>query len=109
MLEEIERLDRDLVALKIELAGDDLKDQRWQPRTLSVSERVGIVADSLWYSTSAPTKTQLDGYRYAGEAFAPALERLRSLVEDRLEPLESRLEAAGAPWTPGRIPRWAPE
>jgi hypothetical protein len=109
MLEEVERIARDLATLKVELAGDELRDKRWEPRPLSIAERVGNVADSLWYSTSAPTRTQLDGYRYASEAFAPALERLRGLVEQRLEPLESALEAAGAPWTPGRIPRWTPE
>jgi hypothetical protein len=109
MLAELERLDQELSELEVVLEGDDLRDTRWEPRPPSVADRVGQVADSLWYSTSAPTQTQLDGYRYAGEAFAPALERLRQLVEQRLEPLESALEAAGAPWTPGRIPRWTPE
>ena len=27
----------------------------------------------------------------------------------RLEEIEAALEAAGAPWTPGRVPRWEME
>jgi len=35
------------------------------------------------------------------------LDALRKLVEGDLVALEEKLEAAGAPWTPGRaIPRW---
>jgi len=31
---------------------------------------------------------------------------LRQLIEVDLTRLEKQLEAAGAPWTPGRIPEW---
>ena len=41
--------------------------------------------------------------------FAPVLAGLRDLVEQTLEPLEAEMEAAGAPWTPGRMPTWQPE
>jgi len=35
------------------------------------------------------------------------LDDLRTLVESDLVALEEKLEAVGAPWTPGRaIPRW---
>jgi len=34
---------------------------------------------------------------------------LRTLMEKDLKELEARLEAAGAPWTPGRIPDWEME
>ncbi len=35
------------------------------------------------------------------------LDELRTLVESDLVALEEKLEAVGAPWTPGRaIPRW---
>ena len=35
--------------------------------------------------------------------------KLRTLVESDLERLEDAAEAAGAPWTPGRVPEWKPE
>jgi len=37
------------------------------------------------------------------------LSKLRTLVETDLAGLEAKAEAAGAPWTPGRVPRWTPE
>ena len=109
LLAELDRLNQDLAELRIELEGDELKDKRWTPRPPGIVERVDQVADSLWYTSSAPTRTQLDAYRIAGEAFAPALARLRTLVEERLVRLEGAFEAAGAPWTPGRLPTWSPE
>ena len=62
-----------------------------------------------WGTMLAPTRTQEDAYRYAGQEFAPVLASLRQLVEVDLKRLEDQLESAGAPWTPGRVPRWQPE
>ena len=53
-----------------------------------------------------PTATQRDAYRIAGEEFADELTKLRKIMQDELPPLEKAAEAAGAPWTPGRLPEW---
>ena len=39
---------------------------------------------------------------------APGIDegKLRQLIEGDLSRLEKQMEAAGAPWTPGRIPEW---
>ena len=72
--------------------------------------RVENIVGGQWYVTSAPTQTQRDGYRYAGEAFEGVLGQLRTLVENDLPALEADLEAAGAPYTPGRkLPDWSME
>jgi hypothetical protein len=57
-------------------------------------------------STSAPTQTQKDHYAAAAQEFERVLGQLRSLIEGDLASLEKAMEAAGAPWTPGRIPEW---
>jgi hypothetical protein len=59
--------------------------------------------------TSPPTQTQQDAYRFAGEEFREVLAELRQLIEKDLTELEGKLEAAGAPWTPGRVPTWEME
>ncbi len=42
--------------------------------------------------------------------FTPVLARLQSLIESSLPAFEADIEAAGAPWTPGRtLPDWPPE
>ena len=42
-------------------------------------------------------------------AFGGVLEELRVLIEDDLAALARELDAAGAPWTPGLVPRWEAE
>ena len=67
------------------------------------------VVENQLHVTSPPTQTQRDAYRYAGTEFTELLVELRTLIQDDLTRLEERLEAAGAPWTPGRIPNWKME
>ena len=55
--------------------------------------------------TSPPTITQQEQYDYAADAFEDALAQLNAINTD-LTGLEDRLEELGAPWTPGRMPRW---
>ena len=75
----------------------------------SINERVQQVVGNQWRVTSPPTETQQDAYRYAGEEFTKLLGELRRLMETDLKGLEDQLEAARAPWTPGRIPNWEME
>ncbi len=42
----------------------------------------------------------------AAQDFETVLAQLRQLIEVDVARLEKQLEAAGAPWTPGRIPEW---
>jgi hypothetical protein len=53
--------------------------------------------------TSAPTATQMQDYDNAGIAFEKELGALKQLVEVDLKALESAMENAGAPFTPGRV------
>ncbi len=68
--------------------------------------RIRQIVFGHWSSTSAPTATHRQNYETAAE-FSEMLDDLRALVEGDLVALEEKLEAVGAPWTPGRaIPRW---
>ena len=90
----------------IALSGDGFLRARNEADLPSISERVQNVVYSSWTSTAEPTRTQRDAYDIAGEAFGRELARLRSFVEVDLAAVESELERAGAPWTPGRLPVW---
>ncbi len=109
VLEEIAGLDGRLNRLLSALRGDETLAKRQEPLPPSIAERVETVLYGQLFTTSSPTKTQRDAYGYAGEAFTKALADLRELIEDDLAELERKLEAAGAPWTPGRIPNWQME
>ena len=94
--------------LQVSLEGDSTKTKRNVFQPPSIKERVDRIAGSLWNTTSAPTQTSRDAYDWAADAFATELGRLTSFASD-LETFESQLEAAGAPWTPGRLPTWEME
>ena len=49
----------------------------------------------------------LRDYDIAADGFGTVLEKLRGLIERDLRGLGAAMEAAGAPWTPGRgVPVW---
>src|SRR5438270_11654001 len=88
------------------LRGDQALRQRNMNVPPAISERVGEIVNAQRMSTAQPTQTQLDQYAVAARDFDAALTQLRQLIEGDLAKLEKQMEAAGAPWTPGRIPEW---
>jgi hypothetical protein len=88
------------------LQGDQALRQRNMNLPPSITERVGDIVGSQRMSTARPTQTQIDQYTAAAQEFETALNQLRQLIEGDLAKLEKQMEAAGAPWTPGRIPEW---
>ena len=89
------------------LEGDKVIAEHNEPAPPAILQR--LETSIAWGNMTAPTHTQEDAYRIAGQEFGPVLEGLRQLVEVDLKRLEDQLESAGAPWTPGRVPRWQPE
>jgi len=91
------------------LQGDGTLRSRNENSPPSISERVNGIVDDERMSTSPPTQTHRDAYAIASEELASELQKLRTLVEVDLAKLEKGMEAAGSPWTPGRLPEWKPE
>ena len=91
------------------LTGDGTIGSRAEPAPPAIVEIVQDIVGAQWASTSRPTGTNQAAYASAAAAFEPLLESLRTLIEEDLTSLEGDLEAAGGPWTPGRLPRWSPE
>lgn len=88
------------------LRGDNALRARQETLPPSILERVGRIVSDQRMSTAAPTQTQRDQYAAAAREFEQVLARLRALIEGDLARLEKAMEAASAPWTPGRIPEW---
>jgi photosystem II stability/assembly factor-like uncharacterized protein len=89
------------------ITGDKVIAEHNEPAPPAILQR--LQTSISWGNMTAPTRTQEDAYRYAAQEFVPVLDGLRRLVEVDLKRLEDQLEAAGAPWTPGRVPQWKPE
>ncbi len=103
--DDLDRLTDRLADLRTALRGDRTVSDRSEPTTPGISARVSRV---LWGSreiTSDPTATQRRSLAIAREQFKPLLADLEQLAGRDLPALETRLEEAGAPWTPGRVPR----
>ncbi|HZS10200.1 MAG TPA: glycosyl hydrolase [Blastocatellia bacterium] len=100
-------LDQKTNELLRELRGDAILAARNENVPHSINQRVQTIVSDQRMSTSRPTQTQMEQYRIAAQEFQEALGRLRTLIEGDLAKLEKTLEAAGAPWTPGRIPVWS--
>jgi len=99
-------LDRRTNEILRALNGDTAARQRNINTPPSINDRIGYVVGAQRMSISRPTQTQIAQYNAAAVDFENTLSQLRQLIEVDLAKLEKQLEAAGAPWTPGRIPEW---
>ena len=109
LVDEADALQEKLADIDIKLNGNSVIRSHNEADPPAIAERVNTVVGGHWSSSSAPTATHMENYRLAAQSFAPVLEELRRLIDVDLKNLEDKLEAAGAPWTPGRVPTWKPE
>jgi photosystem II stability/assembly factor-like uncharacterized protein len=100
----IEQRDREILR---SLRGDIDIAKRSQPVASSIHDRVNSVLEGERFSLAKPTQSHLDSYNIAAAEFSEQLSKLHTLVEVDLSKLEKDMEAAGAPWTPGRVPEWS--
>ena len=104
--DEATALERRTIEIQRALSGDGEARRRNMNTPPSINDRVNYVISVQRMSTSRPTQTQHNQYSAAAQDFEGVLTQLRQLIEVDLSRLEKQLEAAGAPWTPGRIPEW---
>lgn len=103
LMEQARAIETEIRAAMRELVGDMTVARRSEARLPSLMERVSAQTGS----TGPITKTVLRDYDIAADGFAAVLDRLRGLIDRDLRALGAAMEAAGAPWTPGRgLPVW---
>jgi len=100
----IEQRDREI---RRALRGDTEIAKRNEPVPSSINQRVKSIMEGERFSLAKPTQSHIDSYNIAAAEFADQLAKLHTLVEVDLSKLEKDMEAAGAPWTPGRVPEWS--
>lgn len=106
LLDDAATLDKRTNDILRALRGDNALRARNINVPPSISDRVGDIVGSQRMSSARPTQTQVNQYSAAAQEFDQVLTQLRQLIESDLARLEKQMEAAGAPWTPGRIPEW---
>jgi uncharacterized protein YoxC len=101
--DSLEQRNRDILRA---LRGDVEIAKRNDPVPSSIENRVGSIMDGERFSLAKPTQSDVESYGIAAAEFADQLAKLRTLMDVDLVKLEKDMEAAGAPWTPGRVPEW---
>ena len=76
------------------------------PLPVSINERLGNLTYAFYRSTSAPTSTQKRNYQIIREEFPEVYNKIKQLSEVTLPAIEAEMEAAGVPYTSGRLPEW---
>jgi len=102
--DSIEQTNRGILRV---LRGDTELQKRNEPVSSSINDRVNAILDGERFALAKPTQSHIDDYDIAAAEFAGQLAKLHALVEVDLTKLEKDMEAAGAPWTPGRVPVWS--
>ncbi len=98
----MDAIETTLSRLRVRLMGDPIRE-RWNEASMSsILGRVGKVAGGHWDTRQAPTATQQQSLGVAQAEYAEVSVELKKVLETELPGLEAELEAAGAPWTPGR-------
>jgi hypothetical protein len=107
LADDVRALDRELRALRESLNGDPTLTRRQEPTAPSLLGRLNVLTQAT-RSINAPTATQQRQYDIVAGEYTKIQTRLRAIVDTDLKRVETTAEAAGVPWTTGRLPEWRP-
>ena len=106
---ELKALDQELTDMRRAFRGDEVIARYNENPPPSITGRLNTMVSGFWSSTGDPTTTQKQAYAIAADEFGVQLEVLKEIVQVKIPAIEKRLNAAGAPWTPWRVPEWEKE
>ncbi len=107
MLNEVRAIKTKLMDVMEKFNGDPTKPRRNEPAYPGFTSRIRTMMFSAMASYEGPTGTHRSQYDIIDAEFTEALAGLKEVVETDIPALHQKLDAAGAPWTPGRkIPDW---
>ena len=106
LLDNADKIDLQLSEFLRMVRGDTVLLARNENVPASINDRVTNIMSGERFAIQRPTQTHLDAYAVASQDFTQQLAKLHTLVDVDLKNLEKAMEAAGAPWTPGRIPEF---
>jgi len=102
LFDRVRKLESELADLKDVLDGDPIRRSLSEPALPGIIARLRQIVAGHWSSTYGPTQTHREDFEIAARSFNGFRPRLKQLVEQELVQLEQDLEAARAPYTPGR-------
>ena len=100
----IDSVTRSIAELEVRLNGHPARQRLSESEAPSIGERVGMVTGGHWQTRQMPTATMRRDLEIATTAIGALERELAAVLAGDLSRLEAALQAAGAPWTPGRRP-----
>ena len=101
---EVRAMARRIADMQERLSGNARRGMANDQGPVSISRRLSVVQTGTRYATHGPTPTHRASFDIAERALTELVTELESIVQSELPRLESRLDEAGVPWTPGRVP-----
>jgi hypothetical protein len=109
LMDDLRSLENSIREVQRALTGDPTMGRRNEASPTSLMRRLGRFTGGAWTGTlHEVTGLQREQYDIVAAEFGGILDQLRPLIEVELKRIEDAAEAAGAPWTSGRIPTWRP-
>jgi photosystem II stability/assembly factor-like uncharacterized protein len=93
----------DEIVLAIRGVEPKASDEEIPPAAVPLWSRLSTIIYNQYATTAAPGKAQEEGVRIVSEELAPLLLKLKRIAAEDIPALEKELDAARAPWTPGRL------
>jgi photosystem II stability/assembly factor-like uncharacterized protein len=103
-INEVRALETKLKGVSKRMFGDQVADRLDIDTPPSINARLFNAIGDGTGSTSEPTTTMKDQLQIVNDEFETVLADLKNIVNTDLKNIEQKLEAAGAPYTPGRVP-----
>jgi hypothetical protein len=101
LFSRVTKLEKQLSGLRMRLSGDPARQRMNEATVPSIASRVGEVIYGHWETRQMPTEAHRRNIEIAKSDFDKFQAELKGFFQD-LEGVEAALEAAGAPYTPGR-------
>ncbi len=105
LVARVNAVDKTLRDIDEAINGDPTLRAANEPAPPALVDRITTAVNGFT-TTLPPTATHREALTIAEQQFVPLLARMRTAVEVDLAAIEKMLNAANAPWTPGRIPEW---
>ncbi len=102
---QIYALEQRLEKLNRSLSGDASLARREFETAPSLYNRLFSIQGNVWSSTAAPSPAQKADYDIVSKQIGGVISELKAINAD-MQKIESALEQAGAPYTPGRVLEW---
>ena len=102
MLAEASELMKQIDEIELQVSGDEVKADREVQVEPTMNGRLRSAMFGSFSSTYGPTETHREQVEIVKNQFSEVSEKLQSLIDNQLEPFETKLDDAGIPWTPGR-------